>query len=1232
MAETQGSSSESKLLFAIRAMEGSPSTPRLKTPSSTSSSSDSRAMRKRPCYQASPRSSRKIKKEAYVIIDDDDEGKENIQQQDTMEGGNGVKMIEAATTISHSAGKAPSATTSSSTFNPAVMTTDNLKSILQKVTEKLNAVLMEIVEGITGGDDGFFDQEYHDSQRKFLSARISTVKAELKQREARETEGTRTSIFRADSAATPRSSSTWTSPSIASGSRHLPPMIPSRNTPPRILTTRSPTRLNKSYDMEEILPLQSPLSSSKGKSAPCYDLSSSPLSAKKNGGEGAMQASYTDLDAYDTQLNGVDQDDFFADSDEEAMMQMICTPEQPPNPPHGVGGAHPDSGPSASVQLIRRMKEVPRNPTEANKYPWAADVWKALHETFRLQDFRTNQQEAINATLGGFDVFCLMPTGGGKSLCYQLPAIVESGKTRGVTIVVSPLISLISDQVAHLVKLGIPALKITGDMKAGDRQQVLNEIFDKNNRLPPRLLYLTPEFIAKSRIATDIFTDLRRRNLLARFVIDEAHCVSQWGHDFRPDYKELGQLRSQYPGIPMMAMTATATARVKADVIANLCLNRTNLKQFEMSFNRANLNYYVRPKGKDVLEEIARFIKTHHKGQCGIIYCLSRKHCEDVAKQLTQKHGIVSQHYHAGMEKEERETIQQKWQANTFKVIVATIAFGMGIDKGDVRFVVHHTLPKSLEGYYQETGRAGRDGAHSNCVLYFKHADSSFLRRMIVEGEGSIAQKDQQHENLRQVLTYADNHIDCRRSQVLQYFGEIFDERNCHSGCDNCIKNGGKTLEAKPSMTDVSAMAKSAIGLADEIEKRGDLVTLLHCIDCFLGSNKREIINKDHHTLQHHGAGSRLAKGDAERLFQKMVTEGIIGEKSVSNRMGFTNAYVTVIRRAADRVLQDKLKVEMSLSTVKGKLVTVGGAAAKGKRTPVIRPRLQLSNANENECDDGEWEDSEMFHAEVDVSAFDMDNESHWEAQPRHVVQKAGANVSTVSAAPSHHTRAAPAPAPRPGSTSSSVASAKATSLSSRGFHEMCLEELQNHRQIIGKKTGVSLDMIYADETLQEMACLLPTSIINFLAIEGTDDDKYEQFGRGFLDICKKYEEQQRADYQQQSNAAKPASSNGRATMAAKSVPDHVKVVKKANTTATVPTVTSLDLSQFSYANESSSTSAKSPVRPGASSRFKAGVAAKRDEIVANRAIVGGQAGGIRAMPIPGGSVAKSSKGKKTKI
>ena len=520
------------------------------------------------------------------------------------------------------------------------------------------------------------------------------------------------------------------------------------------------------------------------------------------------------------------------------------------------------------------------------QHVWSKDVKAALKDRFHLRGFRPNQLEAINATLAGKDAFVLMPTGGGKSLCYQLPAIVNSGKTQGVTVVISPLLSLMQDQVEHLQKLKIQALLINSEVTAEYRRLVMNCLKEQQPHKFCQLLYITPEMINKSQAMVSAFRDLYGRRKLARFVIDEAHCVSQWGHDFRPDYKLLGEVRQQFPGVPVIALTATATENVKIDVIHNLGIK--NCETFSQSFNRPNLKYEVRSKtkAKDVLDSIANTINTSYRGQSGIIYCLSRKNCEDIATKLRKQYNIMAHHYHAGMEAEEKKKVQRQWQAGAYKVIIATIAFGMGIDKPDVRFVIHHTIPKSLEGYYQETGRAGRDGKRSGCYLYYGYQDTSALKRMIDEGEGTWEQKERQRQMLRNVIQFCENKSDCRRVQVLNYFNESFNREDCKASCDNCTSNS--TFETQ----DFSEVATAAISMVKKIEN--DNITLLHCVDVFRGSKTKKITDLHHYEVPEFGAGSDIDRRDVERIFYRLLSEDALVEHNVMNKSGFANQYVHV--------------------------------------------------------------------------------------------------------------------------------------------------------------------------------------------------------------------------------------------------------------------------------------------------------------------------------------------------
>ena len=523
------------------------------------------------------------------------------------------------------------------------------------------------------------------------------------------------------------------------------------------------------------------------------------------------------------------------------------------------------------------------------QFPWSRDVKGAMRERFHLRGFRPNQLEAINATLAGKDVFVLMPTGGGKSLCYQLPAIVQSGKTRGVTVVISPLLSLMQDQVDHLQKLKIQAVLINGEVSAEHKRLIMSSLRETQVEKYIQLLYVTPEMINKSPSLINAFNDLYQRKKLARIVIDEAHCVSQWGHDFRPDYKLLGEVRQQFSGVPVIALTATATENVKIDVIHNLGIKGCEV--FTQSFNRPNLTYEVRSKGKakDVLDSMALTINTTYKNQSGIVYCLSRDSCEKIAEKLRKEYGIKAHHYHAKMETVEKTATQKGWQAGKYHVIVATIAFGMGIDKPDVRFVMHHTIPKSLEGYYQETGRAGRDGKRSGCFLYYGYQDTSALKRMIDDGEGSWEQKERQQKMLRNVVQFCENRSDCRRVQVLNYFNENFRAEDCNGTCDNC--NSGKHFEIE----DLTEYAIAAVELVRAVQ--GNDVTLLHCVDVFRGAKTKKIADLGHTRLEHYAAGADLARGLAERIFYRLLTEDALAEHNVMNKAGFASQYVHVSLR-----------------------------------------------------------------------------------------------------------------------------------------------------------------------------------------------------------------------------------------------------------------------------------------------------------------------------------------------
>ncbi len=384
------------------------------------------------------------------------------------------------------------------------------------------------------------------------------------------------------------------------------------------------------------------------------------------------------------------------------------------------------------------------------------DLPRTLKKHFGYDEFRPLQEEIIRDALAGRDVFALMPTGGGKSLCFQLPALLRNG----LTIVVSPLISLMKDQVDALQASGIAATFLNSSLDRHEATERLREL----NHGEYRLLYVAPE-----RLMLDGFLERALNWNIEQIAIDEAHCISEWGHDFRPEYRELKKLRRHLPDVPIMALTATATERVRKDIVTQLHLD--DAQCYVASFNRPNLTYRVVPKSSPY-EQVLTFIRTR-PDESGIVYCASRKTADSLATKLN-KDGIKAKPYHAGLESSDRGKHQEQFLRDDARVITATIAFGMGINKPNVRFVLHHDLPKNIESYYQETGRAGRDGLPSECVLLFSASDVVKQKRFIEEKserEQLIAQ-----EQLREMIHYAETR-ECRRATMLRYFGEELPDR-----------------------------------------------------------------------------------------------------------------------------------------------------------------------------------------------------------------------------------------------------------------------------------------------------------------------------------------------------------------------------------------------------------------------------------------------------------------------
>uniref|UniRef100_A0A914YYJ4 ATP-dependent DNA helicase n=1 Tax=Panagrolaimus superbus TaxID=310955 RepID=A0A914YYJ4_9BILA len=473
---------------------------------------------------------------------------------------------------------------------------------------------------------------------------------------------------------------------------------------------------------------------------------------------------------------------------------------------------------------------------EADTFPWSAEAKKVLKNVFKLDDFRPLQKSVINVVLSGEDCLIIMSTGGGKSLCYQLPAILK----KGITLVVSPLVSLIQDQIMQLKKLEIEAVTLNQHTPKEEVKRIQMALTDEASNL--RLVYVTPEKLAKSKLFMSKLEKCAEAKRLKLIAIDEVHCVSQWGNDFRPDYQFLHILKKQFKNVPLLGLTATATANVLADVKSVLGIQSSIV--LRAGFNRENLFYEVRLKpssAKDTLNDLVKLINGKFKGQSGIIYCFSRKECEDLAAELRSKQ-IQAGYYHAYMEPEKRLKCHEKWISGKIHIIVATVAFGMGIDKPDVRFVIHHSLSKSMENYYQESGRAGRDGKPAHCILYYRFTDVFRVSTMVATEKTGT-------QNLYSVLAYATTANSCRRVIIAQFFDETWDESWCNNMCDNCASNNVKTSKNDNDI-DLSkyiTMAKEIIETQSSNDKGSGRITapkLAELMDKKLSSISREGIEK----------------------------------------------------------------------------------------------------------------------------------------------------------------------------------------------------------------------------------------------------------------------------------------------------------------------------------------------------------------------------------------------------
>ncbi|CAG5119489.1 unnamed protein product [Candidula unifasciata] len=492
---------------------------------------------------------------------------------------------------------------------------------------------------------------------------------------------------------------------------------------------------------------------------------------------------------------------------------------------------------------------------DGTDFPWTPALEKILRSVFKLNSLRPMQRQTMNATLSKQDCLLIMPTGGGKSLCFQLPALVD----KGLTLVVSPLVSLMEDQQMALEHLGVPSAMLNAATSKGDLMRIQDDMVKPNGEL--RILYVTPEKLAKSKRFMNRLEKCYAVGHLARIVIDEVHCCSQWGHDFRPDYKFLGIMKRQFPGAPILGLTATATIKVLEDVKKILSIPKSLL--FKASFNRPNLYYEVYEKPstqKDFMDELYRLISRRFSGQSGIIYCFSRKDSEEVTSDL-QSRGVKAGCYHADVDAASRSRVHRMWLSGEIKIVVATVAFGMGIDKPDVRFVIHHSLSKSMENLYQESGRAGRDDQRSDCIVFYRLADVARQSSMVFTEMTGL-------QNLHGIVRYCIDVSSCRRSLIAHHFGEMWDSSHCNNMCDHCDKSRNKGSIEKKDVSKYCVDVLSILRAAADTDQR---MTTAKLVDAWYGRGAASLKVKS-------VAVPPFSKETAERVLAHMLIHDYLQE------------------------------------------------------------------------------------------------------------------------------------------------------------------------------------------------------------------------------------------------------------------------------------------------------------------------------------------------------------------
>ncbi|MGA0572940.1 DNA helicase RecQ [Variovorax sp. VNK109] len=537
----------------------------------------------------------------------------------------------------------------------------------------------------------------------------------------------------------------------------------------------------------------------------------------------------------------------------------------------------------------------------------SASPQSILQEVFGYDHFRGPQQAIVEHVIGGGDALVLMPTGGGKSLCYQIPAIARQRLGQGITVVVSPLIALMHDQVGALHEAGVEAAFLNSTLDSDEAWRVEQRL----SRGDITLLYAAPERVTTPRFL-GLLDKLHERGQLALFAIDEAHCVSQWGHDFRPEYRALTVLHERFASVPRIALTATADALTRADIVERLQLQDAG--QFVSSFDRPNIRYTIVEK-KDASLQLLRFIEREHTGDAGVVYCQSRKRVEEVAQMLANE-GLNALPYHAGLDAAVRQQHQDRFLREEGIVMVATIAFGMGIDKPDVRFVCHLDMPKNIEGYYQETGRAGRDGEPANAWMTYGLQDVVNQRRMIDESPAGEEFKQVMRGKLDALLGLAEA-TDCRRVRLLKYFGE--DSQPCMN-CDNCLK--------PPAVWDGTDAARKLLSTIYRVQQRSGIgFGTGHIMDIVRGKKTEKVAQHGHDTLSTFGIGAEYSEAQLRGVLRQLIAIGAVAVDSEAfNTLALTDASRAVLKGEVTVQLRE------SVSQPAGRSRTRTGSGSAGSK------------------------------------------------------------------------------------------------------------------------------------------------------------------------------------------------------------------------------------------------------------------------------------------------------------